>query len=174
MFYVQTMYNYHVSLGTVFNILDNAADKALYINQSYDLSQIKDRAADELFHWGSPILAAVDIPSRFCALLAKADSRDYETWGIHLLDLIEQSHPPETRAELYDFIVAEMAALALKHPHRIDYIVTSLKNRREALLNVSIALNKKFEALASQYNVSIETIWTICYSARYDIDSVKC
>lgn len=285
MFYLKTMYNYHVSLGTVFNILDNMADKALSINQSYDLSQIKDSAADELFHWGSPILATVDIPSRFCGLLAKADSRDYETWGIHLLDLIEQGyspettlidgakgllksveevlpktalrhdhfhiimdmkdcaryitneeasavtaalkidkrinkcrdegkkqalieawnvalselsqledvrktfkllsswlqydvlqlagHPPETRAELYDFIVDEMAALAIKHPHRIDDIVTALNNRREALLNVSIALNKQFEALASQYNVSIETIWTICYSARYDIDSVK-
>ena len=96
MFYVQTMYNYHVSLGTVFNILDSTADKALSINQSYDLSQVKDSAADELFHWGSPILAAVDIPSRFCALLAKADSRDYETWGIHLLDLIEQGYSPET------------------------------------------------------------------------------
>lgn len=285
MFYVQTMYNYHVSLGTVFNILDSTADKALSINQSYDLSQVKDSAADELFHWGSPILAAVDIPSRFCALLAKADSRDYETWGIHLLDLIEQGyspettlidgakgllkgfeeilpktairhdhfhiimdmkdcgryitneeasavtaalkidkrvskcrdeekkqtlieawnaalsklsmledtrkmfkllsswlqydvlqlagHPPETRAELYDFIVAEMESLALKHPHRIDDIVTSLQSRREALLNVSIALNKEFEALATQYHVSIETIWTICYSARYDIHSVK-
>ena len=56
-------------------------------------------------------------------------------------------HPPETRAELYDFIVAEMESLALKHPHRIDDIVTSLQSRREALLNVSIALNKEFEAL---------------------------
>ena len=41
--------------------------------------------------------------------------------------------PPEARAELYDFIVAEMESLALKHPHRIDDIVTSLKSRREAL-----------------------------------------
>ena len=34
-------------------------------------------------------------------------------------------------------------------------------------------ISRQFEALASQYNISIETIWTICYSARYDIDSVK-
>lgn len=284
-FFMKTMFNYHVSQGAVFNILDEAAVKAAQINQSYDLSSIKDSAADELFHWGSPILAAVDIPSRFCALLAKENCRDYESWGVHLLDLIEQGyspetviidsakglikgfeevlpmttirhdhfhiikdskdcgrfitneeasavtaalklysranncrdeekkqtlnedwntaliglgmleetrkkfkllsswlqydvlqlagHPPETRAELYDFIVAEMAVLALKHPHRIDTIVTSLKNQRLALLDVSNALNKQFEALASQYNVSIETIWTIRYSARYDIDSVK-
>ncbi len=49
MFYVATMYNYHVSPGTVFNILDEAADKAPPINQSYDLSLIKDSASDELF-----------------------------------------------------------------------------------------------------------------------------
>ena len=61
-----------------------------------------------------------------------------------------------------------MAVLALKHPHRIDDIVISLKNRREALLKVSVALNKQFEALANQYNVSIETIWTICYSAAQE------
>ena len=285
MFYLETMYNYSVSLGTVFNVLADAAGKADPINKSYDLGLIKDSAADELFHWGSPILATVDIPSRFCALLKKAGSRDYETWGIHLLDLIEQGyspettlidgakgllkgfeevlpttkirhdhfhiimdmkdcaryitneeasavtaalkidkrvnkcrdeekkqtlteawnvalselsiledtrkmfnllsswlqydvlqlagHPPEIRAKLFDFIVTEMEALALKHPHRINDIITSLKNRREALLDVSSALNKKFEALASQYNVTIETIWRICYTARYDIDGVK-
>ena len=284
-FYIQAMYNYHVSLGGIFNIIDNAADNAKPINQSYDLSLIKDSASDELFHWGSPILATVDIPSRFCALLVKEDCRDYETWGVHLLDLIEQGFgpeisiidsakgltkgfeevlpktairhdhfhiimdlkdcgkflsnkeasavtvalkllkradkarneekkqtlmeawnaalidlnmreetckmfkllsswmqydvlqlaglPPESRTELYDFIVTEMEALALKHPHRIDAIVSSLKYQRVALLDVSHALNTKFETLASQYHVPIETIWAICYSARYDIDSIK-
>ena len=32
-FYIQAMYNYHVSLGGVFNITDNAADNAKPINQ---------------------------------------------------------------------------------------------------------------------------------------------
>jgi len=284
-FYIQAMYNYHVSLGAVFNILDNTAEKAIPINQSYNLSLIKDSASDELFHWGSPILATVDIPSRFCALLVKEDCRDYETWGVHLLDLIEQGFgpnisiidsakglikgfeevlpktvirhdhfhiimdvkdcgkflsnkeassltaalmllkradkarnkekkqtltdawnaalielslleetrkmfkllsswlqydvlqlaglPPEARTELYDFIVTEMEALALKHPHRIDAIVSSLKYQRVALLDVSHALNKQFDGLASKYLVPIETIWAICYATRYDIDSIK-
>ena len=285
MFYLETMYDYSLSLGTVFNILDDAAVKADPINKAYDLSLIKDSASDELFHWGSPILATVDIPSRFCALLVKEDCRDYETWGVHLLDLIEQGFgpeisiidsakglikgfeevlpktvirhdhfhiimdlkdcgkflsnkeasavtaalkllkradkarneekkqplkdawnaalidlnmreetckmfkllsswmqydvlqlaglPPEARTELYDFIVTEMEALALKHPHRIDAIVSSLKYQREALLDVSHALNKQFEAIARQYLVPIETIWAICYAARYELDSIK-
>ena len=284
-FFIQTMYNYYISLGSIFNALDNAAEKALPINQSYDLSLIKDSASDELFHWGSPILATVDIPSRFCALLVKEDCRDYETWGVHLLDMIEQGYGPETtiidnakgltkgfeevlpktmirhdhfhiimdlkdcgkflsneeasavtgalkllkhadkarneekkqtlkdacnaalielnmreetckmfkllsswmqydvlqlaglepeaRTELYDFIVTEMETLALKHPHRIDAIVSSLKYQRVALLDVSQALNKKFEAIACQYFVPIDTIWAICYATRYDIDSIK-
>ena len=242
-FYIQAMYNYHVSLGGVFNIIDNAADNAKPINQSYDLSLIKDSASDELFHWGSPILATVDIPSRFCALLVKEEFRDYETWGVHLLDLIEQGFgpeisiidsakglikgfeevlpktvirhdhfhiimdlkdcgkflsnkeackmfkllsswmqydvlqlaglPPEARTDLYDFIVTEMEALAVKHPHRIDAIVSSLKYQRVALLDVSHALNTQFETLASQYHVPIDTIWAICYAVRYDIDSIK-
>ena len=50
-FYIQAMYNYHVSLGGIFNIIDNAADNAKPINQSYDLSLIKDSASDELFHY---------------------------------------------------------------------------------------------------------------------------
>ena len=283
-FYIQAIYNYHVSLGAVFNILDNNAEKAIPINQSYDLSLIKDSASDELFHWGSPILATVDIPSRFCALLVKEDCRDYETWGVHLLDLIEQGFgpeisiidsakgltkgfeevlpktairhdhfhiimdlkdcgkflsnkeasavtvalkllkradkarneekkqtlmeawnaalidlnmreetckmfkllsswmqydvlqlaglPPEARTQLYDFIVTEMEALAVKHPHRIDAIVSSLKYQRVALLDVSHALNTRFETLASEYHVPIDTIWAICYAVRYDIDSI--
>jgi hypothetical protein len=285
MLYIQTMYNYTLSLGTVFNILEAAVDKAILINQSYDLSLIKDSAADELFHWGKPILATVDIPSRFCASLEKAHCRDHVAWGVHLLDLIAQGyapettiidgakgligghqevlkstvlrhdhfhmikdlmhcaryltnkeasavtaalrlykkankgrdeekkqkfndawnaslleldvleetqksfkllsqwlqhdvlqlagHPPKIRAELYDFIVTEMMAIAIKHPHRIDDIITSLNNQREALLDVANALNMKFEQLATQHKVPIETIWDVCFSARYCIDSVK-
>ena len=93
--FLKTAFDYSVSIGTVFNVMDDASNKAKAINQSYDLSLIKTSAADELFHRNKPILDAVDIDSRFCALLAKADKRDYETWGIHLLDLQSQGYSPE-------------------------------------------------------------------------------
>lgn len=95
-FFLENIFGYSLSLGGVFNIIDKACDKAIPINQSYDLSPIKTSAADELFHWNHPILAAVDIKTRFCALLANADHRDYETWGIHLLDLEIQGYSPTT------------------------------------------------------------------------------
>ena len=40
----------------------------------------------------------------------------------------------------YDFIVAEMESLALKHPHRIDDIVSSLQSRREAYFRDNASL----------------------------------
>ena len=95
-FFMKSIFDYSVSVGTVFNMMDDASEKAKVINDSYDLSLIKTSAADELFHRNKPILDIVDIDSRFCALLAKADRRDYETWGIHLLDLQSQGYSPET------------------------------------------------------------------------------
>jgi hypothetical protein len=49
-----------------------------------------------VFHRNQPILSIVDIESRFCALLARADDRDHETWAIHLLDLQARGYAPDT------------------------------------------------------------------------------
>ena len=283
MFFLKDIIHYDLSIGSVFNILDASADKAMLLNQSYDLSKIIVSAADEAFHRDNPILAVVDIASRFCAMLAKADQRDYETWAIHLFDMQAQGyapettildgakgltkgheealpdtkiqydhfhiikdmkdcerflknqvasavtaalkyynkadnqrgeiqknmnifsvalaeldrledaynkfkllsqwlqydvlqlagHSPEVRAMLYDFIVSEMSLLAVRHPHRISEILTSLNNQRGALLDVANTLNNKFCELAAKYNQSIETVWSVCYVARYDFDSMK-
>jgi Transposase len=285
MFFLKDIIHYDLSIGSVFNILDASADKAILLNQSYDLSKIIVSAADEAFHKDNPILGVVDIASRFCALLAKADQRDYETWAIHLFDMQAQGyapettildgakgltkgheealpntkiqydhfhiirdmkdcerflknqvasavtaalkyynkadnqrdeiqkninmnifsvalaeldqledaynqfkllsqwlqydvlqlagHSPEVRAILYDFIVSEMSMLAVKHPHRISEILTSLNNQRGALLDVANALDNKFSELAAKYNQSVETVWSVCYVARYDCDSMK-
>lgn len=86
-FFLKTMFDYSLSLGSVFAIIDDASDKASLVNQSYDLSSIKTGAADEKFHRNKPFLAVVDIESRFSPLLVKEECRDYETWGVHLLDL---------------------------------------------------------------------------------------
>lgn len=285
MFFIRFIFNYSVSLGTIFNVINDAAEKAEKINRSYDLSGIKDSASDEVFHWGKPILATVDIPSRFCASLTSEKNRDSDTWGIHLLDLIKQKYSPNTtlldgakgligghqeilpntkirldhfhmiqdmkdcsrflkneeaskttaalkfygrfnkeqdfekkivlsetwdklltelsileethkqfkllvqwlqydvlqlagyqpkeRGIMYDFIVTEMEKIAAKHPHRINAIIISLKTRRKALLDVADALNEQFRKLAKKYHLSIKTIWSICYVARYDADSMK-
>ena len=283
MFFLESVYGHSISLGSVFNILDVAADKAESINGSYALNTIRNSAADELFHRNQPVLSVVDIESRFCALLAKADDRDHESWAIHLYYLQERGYAPDTtiidggkgltkghaqalpkttlrldhfhfirdlkncsrflknkvasrvtktlelvrraekaqdekkkiacaqalseawtelgkleetsatfgllagwlqhdilqlagyqpgeRAKLYDFIVQEITAIAVGHPHRIEAIVTSLHHRRKGLLDVANDLNEKFAHLAANYKVSINTIWRVCYTARYGLDS---
>jgi hypothetical protein len=93
-YFLSCIFGYHIALGSVFNILDGAADNATQVNESYDLSTIKTSAADELFHRNAPILGVVDIPSRFCALLAKADDRDHHTWEIHLYCLQQRGYAP--------------------------------------------------------------------------------
>src|SRR6202047_35205 len=75
MSFLKSIFDYPVALGSVFNILDAAADKAAALNTAYELSPIRSSAADEVFHRNQPILSVVDIESRFCALLARADDR---------------------------------------------------------------------------------------------------
>jgi hypothetical protein len=96
MFFLDSLFGYSISLGSVFNILDVTANKAASINGAYELSAINSSAADEVFHRNRPMLSIVDIESRFCALLAKANDRDHETWGIHLLDLQARGYAPAT------------------------------------------------------------------------------
>ncbi len=43
----------------------------------------------------SPLLAGVDAASTYCYLLVAAQHRDADTWGVHLLDAIEQGLKPE-------------------------------------------------------------------------------
>ncbi|KTD73404.1 hypothetical protein Ltuc_1251 [Legionella tucsonensis] len=66
-------------------MIDEAFNKASCINRSYDLSSIKTSTADELFHRSKPNLAGVDVGSRYCAFLAKAEHRDHETWAFTCL-----------------------------------------------------------------------------------------
>lgn len=96
MYFLAGLFQVNIALGSVFNILDEHADKAIKLNESYDLSAIKESAADELFQRNTPILGVVDIPSRFCALLAKADDRDHLTWEIHLSYLQDRGYAPVT------------------------------------------------------------------------------
>ena len=79
--------------------------------------------------------------------------------------------PPAQRSMLFDFIIDELEQLAKKHPHRIKALITTLKNQKGSLLNVVEALNIQFAEIAKEHNVSIDTVWDICYLARFDINA---
>lgn len=93
--FLQDVFDTEMSLGTIYNIHDEACRKAAELNTFYSLSSIKQSASDEIYHRNKPHLAVVDVRSRYCASLTREDCRDADTWTIHLLDLMEQGFQPE-------------------------------------------------------------------------------
>jgi hypothetical protein len=98
---LQDVFDYRISLGTVHNIVHSAVPQARKINQQYDLSSILIGLLDEIFQAGDPVLVGVDAASTFCFLLSLEDHRDADTWGIRLLELVDQGFAPE--ATIADF-----------------------------------------------------------------------
>jgi len=79
-----------ISIGTIHNIVNNAVQKARFINQTEPLYAIDIGAHDEIYQAGKPVLVDVDVESTYCYLLAAEDHCDETTWGVHLLDLTKQ------------------------------------------------------------------------------------
>ena len=84
-----------ISIGTVHNRLEAVAATAVEINQSQDLSGIEVGLLDEIFQSNRPVLVGVDAASTYCYLLKDVEHRDEETWGWHLLDVMDQGFDPD-------------------------------------------------------------------------------
>jgi hypothetical protein len=76
-----------VSLGWVHSVVKDAIARAKPVNDAADLSRVSSAALDEIFQNGKPVLAAVDVGSTYCCLLAQEEHRDGDTWGVRLLEL---------------------------------------------------------------------------------------
>lgn len=63
------LFDLPISIGTVHNRLQAAAATATDINQSQNLSGIKDGLYDEIYQGNQPELAGVDATSTYCYLL---------------------------------------------------------------------------------------------------------
>jgi hypothetical protein len=275
---MKNLLDYTLSLGSISRVVKSAIKKAKQINAKQILNAVTLGAHDELFHQNNPVLAGVDIPSLYCYLLSEEKHRDGDTWGIHLLDLVEQGFSPErifgdgadgmalghvqavpqipfhldhfhlvkdlvemrrffrnrlatsitylakiqgkmdraktlgksqrhakqlglakqdektmrflsqsidtlvqwmqydvlnkaggnpeTRRELYDYIVTEFDALAKIHKHRIKPIVTTLKNQANLQLMFVDVLNEKLNGIAEKHKMPLEKIWELCELQR--------
>ena len=84
-----------VSVGCVHDVLQAVTRQASAINPDQDLSGIRVGLHDEIFQGATPMLAGVDAASTYCYLLAAADRRDADTWGVHLLDAAAQGLRPD-------------------------------------------------------------------------------
>ena len=87
-------FDHPLSIGTIHNIVHQNKGRAKAINDRYDLSPIQLAAQDETFHQNKPILTGVDTRSLYCYLLSPENKRDFDTWGVNLLDLKAQGFNP--------------------------------------------------------------------------------
>jgi hypothetical protein len=145
------IFDYPISIGTVAIIVESAGDCAVSINSSYDLSSIRESAADEVFHRNQPILATMDINSRFCAMLEKEDHRDADTWGVHLLVMIDRGFKPDINISGQAKVIKKAftdtlpeTELCFDHFHIIQAskdLIRFLKNHKESALTRAVTLN---------------------------------
>jgi hypothetical protein len=84
-----------ISIGTVHHVLQLATQQAGVVNREQDLSGIRVGLHDEIFQGAMPVLAGVDAASTYCYLLAAAEHRDADTWGVPLLDATKQGLKPD-------------------------------------------------------------------------------
>lgn len=79
-----------ISAGTVHNRLQTTAEKVAESSQSQDLSDIEVGLHDEIYQSNRPVLVSVDAASTYCYLLKGVEHQDEDTWGWHLLNVMEQ------------------------------------------------------------------------------------
>ena len=84
-----------ISVGSVHNLHQMAAQRSGDINRAQDLSLIRVGLHDEIFQGNQPVLAGVDADSTYCYLLAAEEHRDADTWAIHLLYARDQGFNPQ-------------------------------------------------------------------------------
>jgi hypothetical protein len=98
---LRDLLDFHLSVGTVHNIVEQAVAIARPINRRQDLSRVRFGADDEIFQATHPVLVGIDIPSTYCYLLSQEQHRDADTWGVRLLELADRGFAPE--ATIADF-----------------------------------------------------------------------
>ena len=95
-YFINTMFDYNISIGKISSIFKLAIDAARAVNDKEDLSNIRVTANDELYHLNKPILNGIDVDSLYCHTLSYEQQRDTDSWAIHFLDAQEKGLDPET------------------------------------------------------------------------------
>jgi hypothetical protein len=150
---LRDLFDYPVSLGTVFNTVQAAIAPARQHNHTRDLSRIRIGAHDEIFQAGQPVLVGVDPLSSYCYLVSLEAHRDADTWGVRLLELQERGfHPDFVIADAGTALRAGQAEVMPDIPCRSDVfhalhdvhdVVTYLENRAYEAMAACADLEKK-------------------------------
>ena len=146
----------NISNGNVVSVLDDVTKTAKIVNDSYDLSICKNSATDELYHQSKPVLASVDLDSKFCMSLSPEDTRDGIVWGCHLLDMMSKGYAPDrnvmdggTGMKWAFKELLPHAIIGRDHWHIIDEsnnINRYLKNKKETAITNAINDSNNIDA----------------------------
>lgn len=150
---LRDLFDHHLSLGTVHNILQSAVAPARQHEQAQDLSGIRVGAHDEIFQAGQPVLVGVDALSTYCYLLSLEERRDSDTWAIRLLEAQDRGfHPDFTVADAGDALRCAQTQIMPDVPcrsdvfhalHEVTEVVTKLANRACGLMTICDRLERK-------------------------------
>jgi hypothetical protein len=141
---LRDLFDWDISLGTVHNIVSSAVEPARAISRRLDLAGVRIGAHDEIFQAGKPVLVGVDTASTYCYLLSLEEQRDADTWGVRLLDLVDQGFNPQaTVADAGSSLRAGQAQALPNVPCQGDvfHIVRDLE------IVVSFLENRAYDAL---------------------------
>ncbi len=141
--------------GHICNTLDASSINAKNITKAYDYSSVERAASDEVFHNNRPLLATVDIPSRYCLSLEKQQTRCGIAWGCHLLDLQKQNFNPAYAtmdagtglSAGYELAMPETTVL-LDHFHimyKTTQTVRYLKNKKESSMSYAVDISCRLD-----------------------------
>jgi hypothetical protein len=136
---LRDLFDWKISLGTVHNIVHSAVEPAREISRACNLAGVGIGAHDEIFQASHPVLVGVDTASTYCYLLSLEDHRDAVTWGVRLLELVDQGFDPEaTVADAGSGLRAGQALALPEVPcrgdvfhiiHDLEKVVGYLENR---------------------------------------------
>ena len=140
------VFDYDISLGTVFNIVQAAVAPARQRNHAQDLQGVRVGAHDEIFQAGQPVLVGADPLSTYCYLLSLEEQRDADTWGVHLLDLQARGFQPDcVVADGGKALRAAQAEVLPEVPCRSD-VFHALQEMHEVVTNLE---NRAYDALTT-------------------------
>jgi hypothetical protein len=92
---LRDLFDYSISIGTIFNIVRAAVPAARRHNDQPPLAAVRTGAHDEIFQARQPVLVGADVESTYCYLLSQEEHRDAETWAVRLLELAQRGFHPE-------------------------------------------------------------------------------
>jgi hypothetical protein len=78
---LRDLFDYPISLGSVWNIVHSAVAPAQKHNLAQDLSGVRVGLHDEIFQADQPVLVGTDALSTYCYLLSLEDNCDAVTWA---------------------------------------------------------------------------------------------